>query len=57
MMSDRAAALRLRESEIDIAVDLTGHTRGGRLGILALRPAPVQVSYLGFTGTLGTSFA
>jgi protein O-GlcNAc transferase len=55
-MSDREVALRLRESEIDIAIDLTGHTRGGRLGILALRPAPVQVSYLGFTGTLGTSF-
>jgi len=55
-LSDRDVASRLREWEIDIAVDLTGHTRGGRLGILALRPAPVQVSYLGFTGTLGASF-
>ena len=55
-LSDREVASRLRDWEIDIAVDLTGHTRGGRLGILALRPAPLQVSYLGFTGTLGAPF-
>jgi protein O-GlcNAc transferase len=55
-LSDHEVAAKLRDWEIDIAVDLTGHTRDGRLGILALRPAPVQVSYLGFTGTLGASF-
>lgn len=54
--SDRDVAAGLRDREIDIAVDLTGHTRRGRLGILALRPAPVQVSYLGFTGTTGASY-
>jgi predicted O-linked N-acetylglucosamine transferase (SPINDLY family) len=53
---DREVALQLREREIDIVVDLTGHTRNGRLGILASRPAPLQVNYLGFTGTSGTSY-
>jgi len=46
----------LREREIDIAVDLTGHTRGGRLGIFACRPAPLQVNYLGFAGTSGVDY-
>lgn len=50
---DADVASRLREAEIDIAVDLTGHTRGGRLGILAHRPAPTQINFLGFTGTSG----
>jgi protein O-GlcNAc transferase len=55
-MSDRQIAERLRELEIDIAVDLTGHGRGGRPGILASRPVPVQVNYLGFPGTMGAEF-
>jgi protein O-GlcNAc transferase len=54
-MSDRDVARLLRELEIDIAIDLNTHTRGGRLGILAYRPAPVQVNYLGFAGTSGTN--
>lgn len=53
---DREVAVLLREREIDIAVDMTGHTRGGRLGILAHRPAPLQLNYLGFTGTSGASY-
>ena len=53
---DRDAALWLRQREIDIAVDLTGHTRGGRPGILAFRPAPLQINFLGFAGTSGTSY-
>jgi protein O-GlcNAc transferase len=53
---DREVAMMLREREIDIAVDLTGHTRGGRLGILAFRPAPLQVNYLGFAGTSGAGY-
>jgi protein O-GlcNAc transferase len=43
----------MRELEIDIAVDLMGHTRNGRPGIFARRPAPIQVSYLGYLGTMG----
>jgi predicted O-linked N-acetylglucosamine transferase (SPINDLY family) len=55
-MSDAAVASLVRENEIDILVDLTGLTASARPGILALRPAPVQVNYLGFAGTMGASF-
>lgn len=55
--SDREIALWLREHEIDIAVDLKGYTAFGRSAILAYRPAPIQVNYLGYPGTLGGSFA
>jgi len=46
----------LREMEVDIAVDLTGFTSGHRPGILALRPAPVQVNFLGCPGTMGAPY-
>ena len=52
-MGDGDIARLVRELEIDIAVDLNGFTEGGRPGIFALRPAPVQVGYLGFAATLG----
>ncbi len=52
-MGDAETARLLREREIDIAVDLKGHTEGSRSGILAHRPCPVQVSYLGYPGTIG----
>jgi predicted O-linked N-acetylglucosamine transferase (SPINDLY family) len=55
-VSDRDVAAMLRAREIDIAVDLTGHTRGGRLGILAFRPAPLQVNYLGYAGSSGADY-
>lgn len=55
-LDDVCAAQRIFDDGIDILVDLTGHTRGGRMGILALRPAPIQVSYLGFIGSSGSSF-
>ena len=42
----------LRDGEVDIAVDLKGHTDGSRPGILAHRPCPVQVNYLGYPGTI-----
>ncbi len=51
----RVAAL-IRGLEVDIAIDLKGHTRGARPAILACRPAPVQVAYLGFPGTMGGDF-
>ena len=50
---DFDAAKVLRDLEVDIAVDLMGYTRYSRPGILARRPAPVQVGYLGYPGTLG----
>jgi predicted O-linked N-acetylglucosamine transferase (SPINDLY family) len=53
---DQEVAQLLRDLRIDIAVDLNGHTYGARTGILAARPAPIQVSYLGFPGTMGADF-
>jgi protein O-GlcNAc transferase len=50
------AARRIFEDEVDILVDLKGHTKGGRLSICAFRPAPIQVHYLGFPGTTGAEF-
>jgi protein O-GlcNAc transferase len=49
-------AAMLREREIDIAIDLNGYTGDARSGILAHRPAPVQVNYLGYPGTLGAPY-
>jgi predicted O-linked N-acetylglucosamine transferase (SPINDLY family) len=51
-MTDEAVARLLRDGAFDIAVDLKGHTEGARPGILAHRPCPVQVSYLGYPGTV-----
>ena len=53
--SDFEIAQLIREMETDIAVDLTGLTANCRPGILAFRPAPVQVNYLGYAGTMGSS--
>jgi predicted O-linked N-acetylglucosamine transferase (SPINDLY family) len=50
--SDLVVARRLRELEIDIAVDLMGFSGNARTGIYTHRPAPVQVNYLGYAGTM-----
>lgn len=55
-MGDAELADRLRGWEIDIAVDLNGHTLGARTGVLARRPAPIQLNYLGFPGTMGAGY-
>lgn len=55
-MTDAGVAALIRELEVDIAVDLTGHTQDNRTGIFARRPAPVQVNYLGFPGTMGAEY-
>lgn len=55
-LSDVQTAQRLRELEVDIAIDLTGHTSGQRTDIFAQRTAPVQVSYLGYPGTSGAPY-
>jgi protein O-GlcNAc transferase len=54
--SDEEVAKLLHDLRVDIAVDMTGHTRDGRTGIFAYRPAPIQVSYLGFLATSGADF-
>ncbi|HYB08185.1 MAG TPA: hypothetical protein VEJ16_00775, partial [Alphaproteobacteria bacterium] len=55
-MRDAEAARLLAEHEIDIAVDLKGYTGGARPAILARRPAPIQVNYLGYPATMGAHF-
>ncbi len=54
--SDRSAAQLSRALNIDIAIDLGGHTVDSRTGVFAHRCAPVQVNYLGFPGTLGAPY-
>jgi protein O-GlcNAc transferase len=54
--TDAEVAELLRRLEVDIAVDLQGHTAGARLSLYAHRVAPVQVNYLGYPGTMGTQF-
>ncbi|HEY1878248.1 MAG TPA: hypothetical protein VGG66_12295, partial [Rhizomicrobium sp.] len=55
-MSDLEVARLLKSREIDIAVDLNGHTLEARPGIFSHHPAPVQVNYLVYPGTTGASF-
>jgi len=50
------AARRIGDDGIDILVDLKGYTKDARSEILGYRPAPIQVSYLGYPGTLGADF-
>jgi protein O-GlcNAc transferase len=54
--SDQAVAQLIRGLEVDIAVDLKGFTADARTGIFAKRPAPIQVSYLGYPGTMGADY-
>ncbi|MCX7901513.1 MAG: tetratricopeptide repeat protein, partial [Burkholderiaceae bacterium] len=53
-MSARAMAQRIRADAIDILVDLKGYTFGARPEVLGYRAAPIQASFLGYPGTLGT---
>jgi protein O-GlcNAc transferase len=55
-LGDIAAAGAVRQREIDVLVDLNGYFGLERTGVFALRPAPVQVNYLGFPGTLGAGY-
>jgi predicted O-linked N-acetylglucosamine transferase (SPINDLY family) len=52
-LSDADAASVIRNDAIDILIERHGYTLGGRLGILASRPAPVQLHYMSFPGSLG----
>lgn len=50
------AARQINQDGIDILIDLAGYTYGSNPAIFALQPAPVQISYLGYSGTMGANF-
>ena len=55
-LGHQAIAEMARADGIDIAVDLTGYTQQQRVGLFAYRPAPIQMTFLGYPGTLGAPF-
>jgi protein O-GlcNAc transferase len=56
LSTDDQVAEMIQQLEIDIAIDLNGITRNSRPNILSRRPAPVQVNYLGYAGTMGAEY-
>ncbi|MBF0166415.1 MAG: tetratricopeptide repeat protein [Alphaproteobacteria bacterium] len=54
-LSDEQAARRVRQDNIDILIDLAGHTAGNRMGLFVLAPAPIQATWLGYPATTGLS--
>jgi FkbM family methyltransferase len=52
-VSDESAARQIETDRIDILIDIAGHTANNRLALLARRPAPVQMTYLGYANTTG----
>lgn len=55
-LDDAALTEQVRQDEIDVLVDLAGHTGGSRLTMFAHRPAPIQVSWLGYFATTGLAY-
>ena len=55
-LSNEEAAKRIYHDRIHILVNLNGYTKGARNEIFAARPAPLQIAYMGFPGTMGASF-
>ena len=55
-LSEIDNAKKINADGVDILIDLTGFTQSSRSGLLALRPAPVQINWLGFPGTMGADF-
>jgi predicted O-linked N-acetylglucosamine transferase (SPINDLY family) len=52
-LNDEQLAQLVRQDHVDVLVDLAGHTGGGRLTAFARKPAPVQITYLGYPNTSG----
>ncbi len=55
-LHDEEVAKLSRELKVDIAIDLNGHTALCRTGIFAYRAAPIQLSYIGYLGTMGADY-
>jgi predicted O-linked N-acetylglucosamine transferase (SPINDLY family) len=56
MTADHNTCKHIERDGVDILVDLKGYTESHRLSLMALRPAPIQIHYLGFPGTTGAPF-
>lgn len=54
-MEDEAIVAQIRADGIDILVDLSGHTETSRISVMEYRPAPVQVSWIGYADTNGVT--
>lgn len=55
-VSDLEAAHQIQRDQVDILIDLMAYTKGGRVGITALRPCRMIVNYLGYPGTMGSTY-
>jgi protein O-GlcNAc transferase len=54
--TNESIARQIQSDDIQILVDMAGHSKNNRLGVAAMRPAPIQVSYLGFLSSTGADF-
>ena len=52
-VNDKVAASKIYHDKIDILVDLTGYTQSSRTGLVALKPAPISINWLGYPGSMG----